>query len=47
MGEPDVDASDTGVTSVIRDVLEQLHFSDALTLAQVAVLHRDHPRWAV
>jgi hypothetical protein len=47
MREPSAGASSTGVTSVIRDVLEQLRFPDALTLAEVVVLHRDHPGWAV
>jgi hypothetical protein len=47
MGEPGAGTSDTGLTSVIRAVLEQLRFADALALAEVAVLHRDHPRWAV
>jgi hypothetical protein len=47
MGEPGAGASDTGVTSVIRDLFEQLCFADAPTLAEVAVLHRDHPRWAI
>jgi hypothetical protein len=47
MGEPGADASGTGVTSVIRDVLEQLRFPGALTLAEVVALHHDHPRWAV
>jgi hypothetical protein len=31
----------------VRDVLEQLGFTDALTLAEVAVLQQGHPRWAV
>jgi hypothetical protein len=39
--------SDTGLASVVRDVLEQLGLRDALALAEVAVLQRDHPRWAV
>ena len=47
MGEQRVGTSDAGPASGIRDVLERLGFADALTLAEVAVLHRDHPRWAV
>jgi hypothetical protein len=31
----------------VRDVLEQLGVTDALTLAEVAVLQQGHPRWAV
>lgn len=44
MGKP---GGDTGLTFAVRDVLEQLGFTDALTLAEVAVLHQGHPRWAV
>jgi hypothetical protein len=47
MGKPGGGTSDTGLTFAVRDVLEQLGFTDALTLAEVAVLHRDHSRWAV
>jgi hypothetical protein len=46
MGESDA-GTDTGPTPVIANLLERLGFTDALTLAEVAVLHRDHPRWAV
>jgi hypothetical protein len=47
MEEPAAGADNAGLASVVRDVLEQLGVTDALTLAEVAVLHRDHPRWAV
>ena len=46
MGESDA-GTDTGPTPVIANVLERLGFAAALALAEVAVLHRDHPRWAV
>jgi hypothetical protein len=46
MGESDA-GTDTGPTPVIADVLERLGFAAALALAEVAVLHRDHQRWAV
>jgi len=47
MGEPSASTSHTGLTAVVREVLEQLGLADPLTLAEVALLHRDHPRWAV
>ena len=47
MEEPAIGADDTGLASVVRDVLERHGVTDALTLAEVAVLYRDHPRWAV
>ena len=47
MGEHGGGASDAGPVSGIRDVLERYGFTDAPTLAAVADLHRDHPRWAV
>ena len=47
MGEQGAGTSDAGPAAGIRDALERLGFTDALTLAEVAVLHRDHPRWAV
>ena len=40
-------ADDNNLASVVRNVLEQLGLTDALTLAEVVVLYRDHPRWAV
>lgn len=46
MGEPGA-GTDTGPTPVLANVLERLGFAAALALAEVAVLHRDHPRWAV
>ena len=47
MGEPGAGTSDTGLTAVVSDVLERLGLADPLALAEVALLHRDHPRWAV
>jgi hypothetical protein len=47
MEEPAAGTGDTGLTSVVRDLLEQVGFTDALTLAELTVLQRDHPRWAV
>jgi hypothetical protein len=46
MAEPGADISASGLTAVVRDLLEQLGLADPLTLAEVALLHRDHPRWA-
>jgi hypothetical protein len=47
MGEPGAGTSDARLTAVVSDMLEQLGLADPLTLAEVALLHRDHPRWAV
>ena len=47
MEEPAAGADNAGLASVVRDVLEQHGLTDALTLAEVVVLYRDHPRWAV
>ena len=47
MGEPVTGAGDNGLTSAVRDVLEQHGLTDALTLAELVVLYRDHPLWAV
>lgn len=33
--------------SVVGGVLEEFGVTDALTLAEVVALYRDHPRWAV
>lgn len=40
-------ADDNNLASVVRNVLEQHGLTDALTLAEVVVLYRDHPRWAI
>ena len=47
MGEPGVGTSDNGLTAVVCDVLERLGLADPLALAEVALLHRDYPLWAV
>ena len=47
MEEPAAGADDAGLASVVRDVLEQHGVTDALTLAEVVVLYRDHPRWSI
>jgi hypothetical protein len=47
MAEPSPDNGDTALTAVIRDALEKLGIADPLTLAEVAFLHRNRPRWAV
>ena len=47
MGEPDAGAGDNGLASAVRAVLEQHGLTDALALAEVVVLYRDHPRWAI
>ena len=47
MGEPGAGHGDAGRVSPIGGVLEQLGVTDAVTLAEAAILHLDHPRWAV
>lgn len=47
MGEPDAGHGDVSRVSAIGGVLEQLGVTDAVTLAEAAILHLDHPRWAV
>jgi hypothetical protein len=47
MGEPDAGHGDASRVSAIGGVLEQLGVTDAVTLAEAAILHLDHPRWAV
>jgi hypothetical protein len=47
MGEPGAGTGDAGLASVIGGALEHLGVTDAVTLAEAAVLHLDHPRWAV
>jgi hypothetical protein len=47
MAEPGAGTSDTGLTALVSDAIEGLGLADPLTLAEVALLHRDHARWAV
>jgi hypothetical protein len=47
MEELEGTSRDPDLASSVRGVLEELGVTDALAVAEVVALYRDHPRWAV
>jgi hypothetical protein len=47
MEEPEGVSRDAGLASRVRGLLEEFGVTDALAIAEVVALFRDHPQWAL